>query len=121
MSATGLAADPTEYRKRLQDQPDDQVDAWASELMRDVSIRTGVRQVIRDFERAARIDDAGFERTFAAGGGAPSTLGRTADGELVVPAIELWCLVPGIRRVAPDGRDRLIDYLVANFDVITYI
>jgi hypothetical protein len=119
--ATGLAPDPTEYRRRLDEQPDEQVDAWAMELMRDQSIRVGVRQVIRDFLHAACLDEAGFERVFASGGGAPATLGRTADGELMVPAIELWCLVPGIRREAPDGRARLIEYLVENFHEISYI
>ena len=119
--ATGLAPDPTEYRRRLEEQPDEQVDAWAMELMRDQSIRTGVRQVIRGFLHAARLDEAGFERVFAAGGGAPATLGRTGDGELMVPAIELWCLVPGIRRETPDGRARLIEYLVESFHEIAYI
>ncbi len=118
---TGLAPDPTEYRRRLDDQPDEQVDAWAMELMRDQSIRIGVRQVIRDFLHAARLDEAGFERVFASGGGAPATLGRTADGELMVPAIELWCLVPGIRRETSDGRSRIIEYLVENFQEIAFI
>jgi len=118
---TGLAPDPTEYRRRLDEQPDEQVDAWAMELMRDQSIQIGVRQVIRDFLHAARLDEAGFERVFASGGGAPATLGRTADGELMVPAIELWCLVPGIRRETPDGRTRLIEYLVENFQEIAFI
>jgi hypothetical protein len=119
--ATGLASDPTEYRRRLEDQPDEQVDAWAMELMRDLSIRIGVRRVIRDFLRAARLDEAALERVFASGGGAPATVGRTADGELLVPAIELWCLVPGIRRETADGRARLIEYLVENFHEIAYV
>ncbi len=119
--ATGLAPDPAEYRRRLEEQTDDQVDAWAKELMRDVSIRVGVRQVIRDFQRAARIDEAGLERVYAAGGGAPATIGRSADGELMVPAISLWCLVPGIRHETPDGRQRIIEYLVENFDEIVYV
>ena len=118
---TGLAPDPTEYRRRLDEQPDQQVDAWAMELMRDQSFRIGVRQVIRDFLHAARLDEAGFERVFASGGGAPATLGRTADGELMVPAIELWCLVPGIRRETQDGRARLIEYLVENFQEIAFV
>ena len=48
MGATGLAADPTDYRARLQEQTDEQIDAWASELMRDVAIRRGVLTVIAD-------------------------------------------------------------------------
>ena len=54
MAATGLSADPKEYRARLADQSDDQIDAWAAELMRDVAIRRGVVKVVDDFRRAAR-------------------------------------------------------------------
>ncbi len=118
---TGPAQEPVEYRKRLEEQPDDQLDTWAKELMRDTSIRIGVRRVIRDVRAAAGIDESGFERVFAAGGGVPATLGRTADGEIMVPAIELWCLVPGIRAVVPDARSRIIEYLVRNFDEIAYV
>ncbi len=120
MSTTGLAATPEQYRSRLDQQPDPQIDAWAIELMRDLSIRRGVRPVIDGFCRTTGLDRPGFERVFAAGGGAPSTLGYTAGGELMVPAIELWCLVPGLRQELPDGRARLIDYLVANFHEMTY-
>ena len=53
MSTAGLSADPKEYRERLADQSDDQIDAWAAELMRDVAIRRGVVKVVADFRRAA--------------------------------------------------------------------
>ena len=121
MGATGLAADPKEYRSRLQDQPDEQIDAWVSELMRDMAIRRGVLKVIPDFLESARIDEQGFERVFAAGGGPPAVIGRDAEGRLMVPAITLHALVPGIRAETSDGRDRLIDYLVANFDDLVYV
>lgn len=121
MAATGLAADPTEYRSRLAEQTDDQIDAWASELMRDIAIRRGVRQVISDFLVAARIDERSFERVFAAGGGPPAVLGRDREGRLLVPAITLHALVPGIRAETTDGRDRLVEYLVANFGELVYV
>jgi len=35
--------------------------------------------------------------------------------------VSLWALVPGIRSQVTDGRDRLIDYLVANFDELVYV
>ena len=57
MGATGLSADPKEYRARLGEQSDDQIDAWAAELMRDVAIRRGVVKVVEDFRRAARLDE----------------------------------------------------------------
>ena len=121
MPATGLSADPAEYRARLADQSDDQIDAWAGELMRDVAIRRGVVRVIDDFRRAGRLDEASFERVFASGGGPPAVIGRDAKGRLMVPAITLFALVPGVRAQLPDGRDRLIEYLLENFDEIVYV
>ena len=118
---TGLAPDPREYRRRLERQGDEQIDAWAMELMRDVSIRRGVRQVISEFMRAARLDQAGLERVFTAGGGPIATLGRTADGDPMVPAIQLFFLVPGLRRTTDDARDRLIDFLVSGFHELSFV
>ncbi len=121
MGATGLSADPTEYRARLAEQPDAQVDMWAAEMMRDTAIRRGVTRVVEDFCRAARLNEKEFERVFASGGGPPSTVGRDAEGHLMVPAIALWALVPGIRAQVTDGRDRLIEYLVASFHELVYV
>ncbi|HUQ44909.1 MAG TPA: hypothetical protein VM451_10955 [Candidatus Limnocylindria bacterium] len=121
MSGTGLSANPKEYRARLDDQPDDQIDRWVSELMRDVVKRRGIVKVVADFRSATRLNEGEFERVFAFGGGAPRTLGRDAEGHLVVPTISLWALVPGIRQLVADSRGRLIEYLVANFDELVYV
>lgn len=121
MAATGLSGDPTEYRTRLIEQTDDQIDAWAAELMRDVALRRGVIKVVEDVRRTAGLDERGFERVFASGGGPPAVVGRDANGRLMVPAISLHALVPGIRSQLGDGRDRLIAYLLANFDEIVYV
>ena len=121
MATTGLSGDPTEYRQRLAEQTDEQLDAWAAELMRDVAIRRGVRKVVADFRAAAILDESGFERVFASGGGPPAVVGRDANGDLMVPAITLFALVPGIRAQVADARDRLIEYLVANFNELVYV
>ena len=121
MVATGLSANPAEYRERLEEQSDEQVDAWAAELMRDMVIRRGIVKVVSDFCRAANLDGREFERVFAAGGGPPAVVGRDVDGNLIVPAITVWALVPGIRSQVSDGRRRLIDYLVTNFKDIVYV
>ena len=121
MAATGLSADPKEYRARLADQSDEQIDAWAAELMRDVAIRRGVVRVVDDFRRAGRLDEPAFERVFASGGGPPAVIGRDAKGRVMVPAITLFALVAGIRSQVPDGRQRLIEYLLENFDEIVYV
>jgi hypothetical protein len=121
VATTGLSADPTENRARLEDQSDEQIDAWAAELMRDVATRRGVVRVIDDFRKAAGLSDREFERVFASGGGPPAVIGRNRDGQLMVPAITLFALVPGIRSQVPDGRTRLIEYLVASFDELVYV
>lgn len=121
MGATGLSADRNEYRARLEEQADAQIDAWAAEMLRDLAIRRGVVHAVDGFRRAARLSDREFERVFAAGGGPPATIGRDAQGRLVVPAISLWALVPGIRSQVRDGRGRLVDYLVAGFDELVYV
>ena len=121
MAESGLSADPKEYRNRLEDQSDEQIDAWASELMRDVAIRRGVIRVVEDFRAAAGLSEREFERVFASGGGPPAVVGRDREGHLMVPAITLFALVPGIRSQVADGRGRLIEYLVKNFDELVYV
>lgn len=121
MATTGLSGDPTEYKARLAEQSDAQIDAWAAELMRDVAIRRGVIKVVEDFRRTAGLDERAFERVFSSGGGPPAVVGRDAAGRLMVPAITLHALVPGIRSQVGDGRARLIAYLVANFGEIIYV
>lgn len=121
MGATGLSADATEYRARLAEQTDAQIDTWAAEMMRDVAIRRGVVRVVEDFRRSARLSEQEFERVFASGGGPPVTIGKDAQGRLVVPAVALWALVPGIRAQVPDGRERLVEYLVACFHELVYV
>lgn len=121
MGATGLSADPKEYRARLADQADAQLDSWAAELMRDVAKRRGVVRVVADFRTAARLSEAEFEHVFASGGGAPATIGRDTAGHLIVPTISLHALVPGIRARAGDARSRLIEYLVSNFNELVYV
>lgn len=123
MSATtGLSADPTEYRRRLVEQSATQIDAWSIELMRDLSIQRGVRFVLREFLAAGHLDERELERVYAAGGGPPASLGRTAEGQLMVPAVTLHCLVPGLRATIGAGAQaQLVALLVANFDEIVYI
>ena len=121
MESTGLSANPDEYRARLGEQSDAQIDAWAAELMRDVAKRRGVIRVLADFRKAAKLDDADIERVFASGDGPTAVVGRDAEGHQMIPAIALYALVPGIRADADDGRERLIDYLVENFDELVYV
>lgn len=121
MSSAGLSADPKEYRSRLAEQSDEQLDAWMTELMRDMSIRRGVLSVLEHLREATGLDDTGIERIFTAGGGAPAIVGHTADGRLMVPAIALHFLVPGLRAQSPRAREQEIEFLVARFHEVVYI
>ena len=121
MPATGLSADPKSYRIRLAEQSDEQIDLWAQEMMRDVAKRRGVLRVLEDLRHAAHLSDGDIERAFASGGGPSAVIGRDAQGRQMMPAITLYALVPGIRAEAADGRQRLIDYLVENFDELVYV
>jgi hypothetical protein len=121
VAGTGLSADPAEYRRRLGEQSDEQIDAWAAELMRDVAKRRGVTRVIDDLRASTGVSEPELEHAFASGGGPPAVVGRDAGGRLLVPAVALHVLVPGIRSTSPDGRQRLIDYLVANFGELVYV
>ena len=121
MTATGLSPDPDEYLRRLEEQPDDRIDAWVAELMRDMSIRRGVLRVLADAMSAFGVDEGGLRRIYAAGGGPPATMGRTEDGRVMVPAVALHHLVTGAREQIPDARSRLTRYLVKNFHEIVYI
>jgi hypothetical protein len=121
VGATGLSTDAKEYRARLDGQEDAQIDAWVSELMRDVVIRRGIVKVVDDFRRATNLTEPEFERVFASGGGPPASVGHDGQGRLVVPTVALWTLVPGIRAQVADARQRLIEYLVANFNELVYV
>jgi hypothetical protein len=121
LSSEGLSEDPTVYRSRLIEQSDEQLDAWMVEVMRDMSIRRGVLDVLADFRKATGLDDRGIERVFTAGGGARATIGRTADGQLMVPAISLHFLVPGLRAQSSQAREQEIDFLVHGFEQVVYI
>jgi hypothetical protein len=121
VGAAGLAANPTEYRSRLREQSDAQIDSWSAELMRDVAARRGVVKVLTDFKRSAHLDDRALARVYSRGGGAPAMLGRDAEGCIMVPAITLHGLVVGLRSESPDAKKLLIEYLVANFNEIVYV
>ena len=121
MSSEGLSGDPAVYRERLNEQSDEQLDAWMIEFMRDMSIRRGVIPVLADFRAATGLDDAGIERAFTAGGGAPATIGHTADGQLMLPAISLHFLVPGLRSRSDRAREQMVDFLVNGFETLVFI
>jgi len=120
VGATGLAANQDEYRARLAEQPDSQIDAWAAEAMRDISIRRGVLSVLHDYRAATGADDPRSPGVCRRRG-PPAVVGHDSRGRLLVPAITLHCLVAGTRAVLPEPREKLIEYLVENFEELVYL
>ena len=114
---TGTARD---YRQMVEDQSDEQIDRWAADLFMDFAKRLGVGTAIAAFCRAARVDARGFQRAFLVGGGPDHVVGIDTAGELAAPIFELPKAIAGLRRIQPEARARLIDFLVNHREVMSY-
>jgi hypothetical protein len=116
MSETDGAA----YREMVAQQSDRQIDDWAIDLFRDFALRRGVGTAIAAFCRVAGLDAAGFQRVFLVGGGPDHVVGIDTAGDLSAPIFELQRAVAGLRRTDPRAREKLIDFLVENSEVMSY-
>jgi hypothetical protein len=108
------------YREMVADQSDEQVDTWAADLFVDYAKRLGVGTAIASFNRAAGLDARGFQRAFLVGGGPDHVIGIDTAGALSAPIFELPKAVAGLRRIDPDARAKLVDFLVAHREVMSY-
>ena len=108
------------YREMAEAQPDQQIDNWAADLFIDFAKRKGVGTAIAAFCRAARIDERGFQRAFLVGGGPDHVVGIDTGGALAAPIFELPKAIAGLRRIDPQARERLIDFLVDHREVMSY-
>ena len=109
-----------EYRKMVVAQPDEQIDRWSSDLIRDFALRRGVGTAVAEFCRAAALDAGGFQRAFLVGGGPDHVIGIDTAGSLAAPIFELPRAITGLRRIDPSAREKLIDFLVENREVMSY-
>jgi hypothetical protein len=113
--------DASEYRDMIEGQDDAQIDAWSADLFVDFAKRMGVGRAIAAFQEAAGIDQRGFQRAFLVGGGPDHVIGLDTAGSLAAPIFELPKAVRGLRRIDPDARAKLIDFLVGHREVMTYV
>lgn len=114
------ASEAAEYREMVAAQSDEQIDAWASDLFMDFAKRKGVGTAIAAFCQVAGLDARGFQRAFLVGGGPDHVVGIDTAGELAAPIFELPRAVSGLRRLDPGARARLVDFLVAQREVMSY-
>ena len=113
--------DEGDYREMLSAQDDAQVDTWAADLFIDFAKRLGVGRAIAAFCEATRLDQRGFQRAFLVGGGPDHVVGIDTAGALAAPIFELPKAIAGVRRLDPDARARLIDFLVTHREVMSYV
>lgn len=112
--------DEHEYREMVSEQSDEQVDTWAGDLFIDFAKRKGVGTAIAAFSRSAALDQRGFQRAFLVGGGPDHVVGIDTAGELAAPIFELPKAIRGLRRIDPEARAKLIDFLVGYREVMSY-
>ena len=112
--------DETGYREMVAAQDDAQIDTWAADLFIDFAKRLGVGQAIAAFCAAAGLDQRGFQRAFLVGGGPDHVVGIDTAGSLAAPIFELPKAIAGVRRTDPAARDKLIHFLVAHREVMSY-
>jgi hypothetical protein len=109
-----------EYRAMVSAQDDQQIDTWAADLFMDFAKRMGVGTAIAAFCDVAGLDAKGFQRAFLVGGGPDHVVGIDTAGQLAAPIFELPKAVQGLRRIDPDARQRLVDFLVGQREVMSY-
>jgi len=108
------------YREMVSAQSDDQIDRWAADLFIDFAKRMGVGTAIAAFSRAAGLDAKAFQRAFLVGGGPDHVIGIDTAGAVAAPIFELPKAVAGLRRIDPEARRVLIDFLVDHREVMSY-
>jgi hypothetical protein len=117
VTASGLSADPKQYRTRLGSSPTTSstpgrgaLATWSSGEDRagDASTSFGDPAVRAWFRTGVRF---GVERRRPWG---------DHDGNPTAPAVYLWAVVPAGAQV-PDARDRIVEYLVENFHDFVYV
>lgn len=113
-------SDEQAYRDMVSQQSDQQIDQWAGDLFIDFAKRRGVGTAIASFCSAAGIDEKGFQRAFLVGGGPDHVVGIDTAGALAAPIFELPRAIAGLRRIEPGARDKLIDFLVGQREVMAY-
>jgi hypothetical protein len=113
--------DEKAYRDMVEAQDDRQIDTWAADLFIDFAKRIGVGTAIAAFSTAAGLDARGFQRAFLVGGGPDHVVGIDTAGSLAAPIFELPKAVSGLRRIDPDARAKLIDFLVGHREVMSYV
>jgi len=112
--------DERAYREMVSAQDATQIDTWAADLFIDYAKRLGVGKAIAAFCEVTALDARGFQRAFLVGGGPDHVVGIDTAGSLAAPIFELPKAIAGVRRTDPDAQQKLVDFLVASREVMSY-
>ena len=112
--------DERAYREMVSAQDATQIDTWAADLFIDYAKRLGVGKAIAAFCEVTGLDARGFQRAFLVGGGPDHVVGIDTAGSLAAPIFELPKAIAGVRRTDPDAQQKLVDFLVASREVMSY-
>ena len=77
-------------------------------------------RAIAAFCKATGLDARGFQRAFLVGGGPDHVIGIDTPGDLAAPIFELPKAIAGLRRIDPKAQEKLVDFLVAHREVMSY-
>jgi hypothetical protein len=113
--------DERSYREMVSAQDAQQVDTWAADLFIDFAKRLGVGRAIASFCAATGLDERGFQRAFLVGGGPDHVVGIDTAGSLAAPIFELPKAIAGLRKIDPEAQRKLVDFLVTNREVMSYV
>lgn len=113
-------SDERGYRKMVAAQSDEQINHWAADLFVDFAKRKGVGTAIAAFCAVTGLDARGFQRAFLVGGGPDHVIGIDTAGDLAAPIFELPRAIAGLRRIDPGAGAKLVDFLVAQREVMSY-
>ena len=114
------AVEERTYRSMVDAQADQQIDTWAADLFIDFAKRRGVGTAIGAFCAVAGLDAKGFQRAFLVGGGPDHVVGIDTAGNLAAPIFELPRAIAGLRRIDPEARGKLVEFLVGQREVMSY-
>jgi hypothetical protein len=120
LEAQVIEGDAKTYRRMVSAQSDEQIDRWAADLFIDFAKRLGVGTAIVAFCRAAGLDAKSFQRAFLVGGGPDHVIGIDTAGAVAAPIFELPKAIVGVRRIDPQARAKLTDFLVEHREVMSY-
>ena len=112
--------DEQPYRAMVSEQNDQQVDTWAADLFIDFAKRRGVGTAIAAFCAAAKLDARASSGPSSSAAGPTTWSGSTRTASWRHRSSSCRKPSPGFGRSTLRARERLVDFLVGQREVMSY-